>query len=603
MSEALIYLDPDSALNLQNQIRQKLVDAILSGVFPPGYRLPGSRKLADQLGVARNTVVSAYEQLIEEGYLLSRERSGIYVSEEVMEGRVGLHGPVSPKKTEPSVWTDRFKNPRVNKKSFICPDNWQQHPYPFVDGQFDTSLYPLAEWREATRLASGVKEIHDWSTNSGDADDPKLIEEICTKILPRRGIQASANEILITVGTQQALYLVSQLFIDETISVAIEEPGYPDMRELVLQCRAKIVHQSVDEEGIIVDENLDQCQFAYVTPSHQVPKAVTMSMQRRQALLEKANKHDLVIIEDDFESESNYLGNPHPALKSLDTEDRVIYVSSLSKVMAPGLRLGFMVASSHIIEEARALRRLMLRHPPLNNQRAAAFFLSLGHYDAFMRRLNHTFGERWTALRDALNHYMRRSTMTTATGGTSCWVYGPEELDAKFLVREAAKRGILIEPVEHYYALDDYPKNCFRMGITGIPVEKIRQGVENLENLIRDLVDGYVERLDSTSGKWLKGDELHQTLQGSTLLLKTVYGDPCTIELHPDGKMIGRAGYADEDCDEGHWRVEGDHWCRQWDNWSYGELSQHFIVIHGNQIKWFNQQGVMIDTGVLIKNH
>ena len=232
MSGTIIYLDPDSELNLQAQIRQKLVDAITLGTFPQDQRLPSSRKLAEQLGVARNTVVLAYQQLIDEGYLLSRERSGLYVNAKIREGRARNAGQSSPSRELSAQWRKRFKGSLAVEQDFSCPPNWQQYPYPFLEGQFDHSLYPVKEWREASRLALGKKEINDWAGETGDLDDPQLIEQIRTKILPRRGIQARPEEILITVGTQQALYLVAELLVDSTVAVAVEEPGYPDMRRL-----------------------------------------------------------------------------------------------------------------------------------------------------------------------------------------------------------------------------------------------------------------------------------------------------------------------------------------------------------------------------------
>ena len=176
-SKAIIYLDPESELNLQSQIRQKLVEAIQLGTFPLERRLPSSRKLAEQLGVARNTVVLAYQQLIDEGYLVSRERSGIYVNEKVLEGRVGFEGKADKTIKITSQWRQRLKVNFTAVDNFSCPPNWQEYPYPFIDGQFDTSLYPIKEWREASRLALGVREIHEWASESGDADDPMLIEQ------------------------------------------------------------------------------------------------------------------------------------------------------------------------------------------------------------------------------------------------------------------------------------------------------------------------------------------------------------------------------------------------------------------------------------------
>ena len=189
MTTAIIYLDPTSSLNLQGQIRQKLVEAILNDTFPVGRRLPSSRKLADQLKVARNTVVLAYQQLIDEGYLISRERSGLYVNEKILERRVGFDGRTRAPRPESPFWLSRLKTSVPREQEFSCPQNWQQYPYPFIEGQFDQSLYPIKEWREANRLALGVRDINEWAGETGDLDDPMLIDEIRKKILPRRGIQ------------------------------------------------------------------------------------------------------------------------------------------------------------------------------------------------------------------------------------------------------------------------------------------------------------------------------------------------------------------------------------------------------------------------------
>jgi GntR family transcriptional regulator/MocR family aminotransferase len=273
----------------------------------------------------------------------------------------------------------------------------------------------------------------------------------------------------------------------------------------------------------------------------------------------------------------------------MDSCWREVYVSSLSKVLAPWLRLGFMVASPELVEAARELRRLTVRHPPPHDQRAAALFLALGHYDTMLLQLGQVFRERWIALRDALNYHLQRSVVTApATGGTSCWVEGPPQLDARQLVGDAAKRGVHIEPVDAYYAAADHPRNCFRMSVRGIPVGRIRPAVEKLAGLVRDQDRGLAERLDGCAGNWLRGTALERALEGASIYLETVYGDPCTIELHRDGQMTGRAGFADEDCDSGRWWVEGDRWFRQWQSWAYGEAVGYYTVIDGSAIKWFD---------------
>jgi len=601
VQNTIIYLDPGSAMNLQNQIRQRLVDGILNGSFPPGMKLPSSRKLAQQLEVARNTVVAAYQQLVADGYLVSRQRSGIFVNEEILETRVGHSGQGSAAaQAEGEAWARRVRSLPARWREVHDQPNWRHYPYPFIDGKFDSTLFPLAEWREANRLALGVADVTEWSTGSGDSDDPKLVEEIRTKILTRRGIQAGADEILITMGTQNSLYIVSQLLADSSTTIAVEEPGNFEMRNLLQMRGADVTAQPVDEEGIVVDESLHQANAVYVTPSHQIPTAVAMSLGRRQALIRAATEHDFLIVEDDYECETNYMDHPLPALRSMDTEGRVIYVASLSKALLPGIRLGFIVANPDFIRRARQLRRKILNHPPLNNQRTTAYFLSLGHYDSLMLRLGRIFRERRVALQRALNN-VRGVPMEISpeVGGTTYWVRTPRDFDVANLTREAEKHGILIEPVEHYYAHRANAENCFRMGVTSLAVDKIRPGVERLVGLIRELVKGQVEHLPTSTGNWLTGDELKIAMSGATVLYREVHGAPCTIEHLPDGTMLGKRGFANEDSDSGSWRVDGEILYRKWNRWVYGEEKGYFIVIDGDKIKYFNSDKQIVDSAFI----
>jgi GntR family transcriptional regulator/MocR family aminotransferase len=599
VTDALIYLDPESRLSLQNQIRQKLVDGIMAGAFPAGARLPASRKLAEQLGVARNTVVLAYEQLIGEGLLESRERSGIYVSSGVIESRIGFHGPSAALAELDSKWKERIRTEAGKRPRFQFPDDWQRHPYPFIDGHFDASLYPTTQWREASRMALGARIVNDGTLTEGDADDPELIEQIRTKMLPRRGINARADEILITVGAQNALYLLAQLLVDKDLAVAMEEPGNPRMRQLLMLRKAQVIAQPVDENGMIISSRIDRAQVVYVTPSHHVPTAVTMATQRRHALLKKAHQLDQLVIEDDFEHESNFLGKPHPALRSMDAENRVIYVSALPKALAPGLRIGFIVAAPELIREARRLRQMVIGRPSLLNQRTAALFLSLGHYDAFMSKLHQETSRRWLALRDALNHYRPHFVTVPNQGGSVFWVLCPENIAVETLAREAARRGILIEPDTHYYAVPRASRNCFRMGVTSIPTGRIREGVKQLRELMWELASGEAELLDKRDSSLLRGADLQRVMPGSNWIYQTVYGDPATFELSADGSMKGRAGHANEDCDEGRWWIEGDLWCRQWSQWAYGEEGRFYITLQGQQLKIYNTDGRLVDSAII----
>lgn len=600
MSRTLFFLDPGSGLSLQCQIRQKLVDAISTGAFPQGTRLPSSRKLAEQLGVSRNTVVLAYEQLQEEGFIESRERSGIYVRNNVLDGRVGYTEPLAGKvEALNRKWKDHIRTEVGPRPRFEFPGNWQQHPFPFIDGQYDASLYPTAQWREASRMALGARIVRQGNITEGDADDPALIEEIRSKMLPRRGIHARPEEILITLGEQNALYLLTQLLTDHKTRVVVEEPGNPRIRQLLELRRARVIHQGVDENGMIISSRIDRAHLVYVTPSHQVPTGATMAMQRRQALLKKAHERDQLIIEDDFEHESNFLRQPHPALRSMDRENRVIYLSALPKALAPGLRIGFIVAAPELIRQARRLRQQVIGRPSLLNQRTAALFLSLGHYDAFVSRMHQVINRRWTALRDALNHYRANFETMPNQGGSVFWVVCPRNIEVEPLAREAARRGILIEPDTHYYADHAGSRNCFRMGVTSIPEGRIREGVERLRELTWDLSSGEAEFLEEGDPALLRGPELELTLRGSTWIYKTVYGDPAMFELRPDGCLRGWAGHANEEQDSGRWWVEGDLWCRQWDSWAYGEVGRYYIRRQEQQLKIYNAQRRLVDSAII----
>jgi GntR family transcriptional regulator/MocR family aminotransferase len=178
-------------------------------------------------------------------------------------------------------------------------------------------------------------------------------------------------------------------------------------------------------------------------------------------------------------------------------------------------------------------------------------------------------------------------------------VRAPDDIDVDVLALEAAKRGILIEPDTHYFAKRNTSRNWFRMGVTSIPREKIREGVERLRALIWDISKEVNEPLDLNDPELLRAQELHQTLSGSSLIYRTVYCDPCVIELHEDGRMEGRAGRANEDRDSGRWWCEGDLWCRQWSRWAYGEKSSFYVTLSGQHIRWYNTGRQLVDDAIL----
>ena len=496
MRDSLFHFSRKPHVSIQSQIREMLVAAILGGQLPPSEPLPSCRKMAKTLKVSRNTVVLAYQGLVDDGYLISRERSGFYVDPEILEGHAPPPAPGTTAKTSHQSddlaapknapnWQTLFRTRPSHLQHNHKPADWMSYPYPFVYGQVDPSLFPIAAWRECTRQALGTKGMAAWTHDTLGADDPVLIEQIRTRLLPRRGILADSDQILITLGAQNAISLLADLLVNQDTTVAIEEPGYPDMRNIFSLKTSRLKPIPVDEDGLPVDQRLDDCDLVYVTPSHQHPSTATMPLKRRQSLLQRAADKNFLIIEDDYEPEANYLGEPTPALKSLDSNDRVLYIGSLSKSLFPGLRIGYLVGPRELIAEAQALRQLMMRHPPTNNQRTTALFLSLGHHDTMVHRLHRAYRARWQVMGEALSKYLPDSSRSPTFGGTSYWVEGPQGLDAAQLARDAIKQGVVIEPGRINFAAKDAPNNYFRLGFSSLPLDKIEPGIKLLARLIK----------------------------------------------------------------------------------------------------------------------
>jgi len=488
MWRQLIRLSGDRGDSLQSQLRRALVTAILDGHIPHHRPLPSSRELARQLGVARNTVVHAYQHLMDEGYLLAEERRGYFVNSELVNNRLArAPQPVTGNDESPD-WEKRFlTKPSGQRNLDPLLGRWRDYDYPFTAGQTDPAMFPINEWRECCRQSLAVQAITEWMPDSVDNDDQLLLEQIQNRVLPPRGLWVLTNQILVTMGAQNALYILARLLINKGNNVGFEDPGYPDARNIFELRNCNLIPLEVDEHGLVVDDRLNQCDVIFCTPSHQSPTTATMSLERRHELLKRAAEHDILIIEDDYESELNFAGVPSPALKSLDGNDRVIYVGSLSKTLAPGLRLGYMIGPVELINEARALRRLMLRHPPSNNQNAVAHFLALGHHDSLVHRISSSYKLRWQALADALNEFMPDSSSAPAFGGSAFWVKLPAGADADVVQAEASKNGILVVSGNSYFMQPSADKAYLRIGFSSIPVEKIRPGIEKLAGLVSEI--------------------------------------------------------------------------------------------------------------------
>jgi GntR family transcriptional regulator/MocR family aminotransferase len=284
MRDWLVHIKRHDHASLQTQIREALVSAILDGQLAREEPIPSTRRMAKSLGVSRNTVVLAYQGLLDDGYLQARERSGYYVAEKALETNAKPR-PADVRRLPSSSgadWTERLLKHPAAQVNISKPLDWQSYAYPFIYGQVDHNLFPLAEWRDCARQALGKKWLGTWTNDTWAFDDPLLVEQIRRRILPRRGIMADDSEILITLGAQNALYLAVSLLVDKGSKVAMEEPGFPDIRNIFRLKTDNVALIPVGDQGMELTRALDDAELIFVTPSHQFTTTATMPLNRRK---------------------------------------------------------------------------------------------------------------------------------------------------------------------------------------------------------------------------------------------------------------------------------------------------------------------------------
>ncbi len=497
MIDHFYHMNFNKQRGLQEQLKESLVSAILGGFFATNEPLPSCRKLSKQLSVSRNTVNLVYESLLDNGYLVSRPRSGYFLHPRYareggfyadLQSLPSLSTSGEKDVSEAAIdWSARFKLRPSSKHGVVRPIDWQRFAYPFIHGQPGGDLFPLDHWREASRNILRRDNKQEWLCDRLDRDDEMLIEQLRTRVLPKRGIWARSSEVLITMGSQNALYLIAVMLMNETTRVAVENPGYRDALNIFQLHGASMQLQPLDAHGMTLDENLTACDYIYLTPSHQVPTGITMSGQRRAELMERAKQRDQIIIEDDYDAELNLDNQAVPALKANDYSGRVIYTGSFSKSFSPGLRIGYLVADTDLVDELRALRRLMYRHPPLNNQRMLAEFLAQGYYDVHLRRFREQHARRRDLLHDAINSDLGYCRQIGSPGANAFWLEAPNCVDTRKLAWAAAKKGVLIEYGEQFFFdQQTQQNNCMRLGLHAIEIERIVPGIRLLSRVLED---------------------------------------------------------------------------------------------------------------------
>lgn len=485
----LFELPDEPALPLQARLRTAVVREILNGRLSEGVALPSSRDLAQLTGLSRNTVSAAYRQLVDENFLLARARSGIFVAagaRQAVAGEPPMSAPPAARDGAAPDWTARMRRSLRGRPTLSKPEGWGDYAYPFVYGRLDQRLFPIEEFRECFTRSLTRARLDQWASDFEADEVPELIEQIRLRVLPKRGVFALPEEIVVTVGAQQAFHLLAEALVDQRTRFGFEEPGYPHARNCFALREPEVMRAPVDEQGVVVD-GLPALDYLFVTPSQHSPTTVTLSLERRHALLATAQARGFVVIEDDYEAENLYAGTPMPALKSMDRSGHVIYIGSLSKSLSPALRLGYIVASRHLAAELRLLRHAVLRHPSAFLQNAYALFLSLGHHESHARRVNQAMQERTRLAAAALQRHLPDFEFTMPQGGASIWVRAPAWVDSTELAAAARAQGVLIEPGDVFFAAPPRPCPYFRLRLSSIDPAKIDAGVAALGRAVRDL--------------------------------------------------------------------------------------------------------------------
>jgi GntR family transcriptional regulator / MocR family aminotransferase len=435
-----LFLDPDAAEPLAGQLYEQLRGAITGGRLLPGDQLTPSRQLAGELGVSRHTVTTAYGRLVAEGYASGRAGGGSTVASAFSARPVqaGPAGALRPGRRF-TGWSPYFQPSPQGCRFDLRP------------GLPDLGLFPAVLWRR--RVAAAVAAEH---REYGDpAGRTRLRRAIAGWVARSRSVAATEDTVVITCGAQHAIDLVARVLLEPGDTVAVEDPGYVPVARLFGALGMRVAGVPVDEQGLVVDLLPPEARIVYVTPSHQYPLGMTMSMPRRRALLRWADRHDAAVIEDDYDTEFRYVDRPLEPLQALDASGRVVYVGSFSKTFSPSIRLGFTVLPAPLAEPVAALRQLIDWHPPTAMQTALAGFIEDGLLDKHIRRSKRGYAERYHILAGALAGPLAgHLTARAPNAGLHIAAVLREGLPEKAVLQAAATAGIATSGL----------RDCFRAG-------------------------------------------------------------------------------------------------------------------------------------------
>jgi GntR family transcriptional regulator / MocR family aminotransferase len=486
LKRELFHPAPD--VPLYQALYTHLRAAILSRELQGGMKLPSTRALAEELNISRNTVLNAYRQLLAEGYLEGREGSGTFVSHLLPEqllaappaSRARKSARSSQAKTSRPVFSERAKA----QIAVSQPPSDGKLPRPFTPEAPALDVFPYQLW---SRLV--VRHVRHLPVNmyvyQDSAGYGPLREAIAAHVAVSRQVHCAPEQVMIVPGSQGALDLAARMLINAGDPVWLEDPGYSGARGAFVGAGAQIIPVPVDQEGLVVDIGVarsPQARLVYLTPSHQFPLGVTMSLPRRLALLDWAKRANAYLIEDDYDSEFRFGTRPLATLQGLDDAERVIYIGTFSKVLFPSLRIGYMVLPPALVDPFLKVRRLIDIHSPMLQQAVLADFMSEGHFTRHLRRMRTVYAERRGTLLQAARELPLE--IDSAEAGIHCVGWLLDGKNDRRLASRAADFDLNLTPISNF-SIEPLPRKGFLLGYGGYTVQDIKDGIRRLKDLLR----------------------------------------------------------------------------------------------------------------------
>jgi GntR family transcriptional regulator/MocR family aminotransferase len=486
ISLAGLPLDPQGALPLHRQLYNGLRDAILRGELPGGTKLPGTRTLAAELGVSRNTVLNAFDQLLAEGYITGKTGAGTYVACELPDTmlQVAADGTPAPA-TAPGNRRLSERGARIG--AIYAPNSYiatQVPAFQFTIPALDTFPYALWSRLTARRWRTPPPALSGYGAPGGYWP---LREAIAAYLRTARGVVCTPEQVIIVNGSQHALTLATQMLLDPGDSAWVENPGYHGIQGALQGAGAHLVPVPVDSEGLDVAAGIERAphaRLAYVSPSHQCPTGTVLSLARRLALLDWAAQAGTWVLEDDYDSEFRYGGRPLSALQGLDRGGHVLYIGTLSKVLLPTLRLGYLVVPPDLVDSFVVARMLSDGGSSTINQAVLADFLVEGHFEHHLRRMRTLYAERQEALVEAARHDLA-GLLDVEPCETGLHLVGwlPDGSDDVAAVQLAAEHGLAVRALSSM-CIEPVARRGLLLGYGAIDEATIRAGVQQLARVL-----------------------------------------------------------------------------------------------------------------------